>query len=181
MSLPQFHVTFDPKFETVRQSLGNLSPPSEWQKLCGFKASSPSRLQGIKQSAQAQGLQRDVPFMEFDLEPGESVNEGEAQASQTPLPVSEGEQGEELPVQFRRSPRLNKIPGAASTKVSDEPSSKAGSKVFDVWHNFEAKLEDKLPYYVAFEAIKEWMDIEGRAASHAGFRRLRRSRHDVLP
>ena len=46
---PQFHVTFDPKFETVRQSLGNLSPPSEWQKLCGFKASSPSRLQGIKQ------------------------------------------------------------------------------------------------------------------------------------
>ncbi|KAI2509498.1 hypothetical protein MHU86_4875 [Fragilaria crotonensis] len=158
---PQFHVTFDPKFETVRQSLGNLSPPSEWQKLCGFKASSPSRLQGIKQSAQAQGLQRDVPFMEFDLEPGESVNEGEAQASQTPLPVSEGEQGEELPVQFRRSPRLNKIPGAASTKVSDEPSSKAGSKVFDVWHNFEAKLEDKLPYYVAFEAIKEWMDIEG--------------------
>ncbi|KAI2499367.1 hypothetical protein MHU86_15079 [Fragilaria crotonensis] len=32
---------------------------------------------------------------------------------------------------------------------------------FDVWHNFEAKLEDKLPYYVAFEAIKEWVDIEG--------------------
>ena len=92
---PQFHVTFDPKFETVRQSLGNLSPPSEWQKLCGFKASSPSRLQGIKQPAQAQGLQQGVPFMEFDLEPGESVNEGEAQASQTPLPVSEGEQNQE--------------------------------------------------------------------------------------
>ena len=30
-----------------------------------------------------------------------------------------------------------------------------------MWHNFEAKLEDKLPYYVAFEAIKEWVDIEG--------------------
>jgi hypothetical protein len=95
------------------------------------------------------------------LEPGESVNEGEAQASQTPLPVYEGEQGEELPVQLRRSPRLNKIPEAASTKVSDEPSSKAGSKVFDVWHNFEAKLEDKLPYHVAYETIKEWGDIEG--------------------
>jgi hypothetical protein len=38
---PQFHVTFDPKFETVRHSLGNFSPPSEWQKLCGFRASSP--------------------------------------------------------------------------------------------------------------------------------------------
>ncbi|KAI2507935.1 hypothetical protein MHU86_6468 [Fragilaria crotonensis] len=88
---PQFHVTFDPKFETVRQSLGNLSPLSEWQKLCGFKATSPSRLQGIKQPAQAQGLQDGVPFMEFDLvEPREAVNEGEVQAaSQTPLPVSE--------------------------------------------------------------------------------------------
>ncbi len=108
----QFHVTFDPKFETARHSLGNLSPPSEWQKLCGFKASSPS---SIKQRAQAQGLQQGAPFAEFDLEPGESVNEGEAQASQTPLPVSEGEQGEELPVQLRRSTRLNKIPEAAST------------------------------------------------------------------
>jgi hypothetical protein len=155
---PQFHVIFDPKFETVRHSLGNLSPPSEWQKLCGFKASSPS---SIKQPAQAQGLQQGAPFAEFDLELGESINEGEAQASQTPLPVPEGEQGEELPVQLRRSPRLNKIPEAASTKVSDKPSSKAGSKVFDVWHNFEAKLEDKLPYFVAFEAIKQWVDMGG--------------------
>ncbi|KAI2501071.1 hypothetical protein MHU86_13425 [Fragilaria crotonensis] len=90
------------------------------------------------------------------------------------------ENKEELPVQFRRSPRLNKIPGAASTKVSDEPSSKAGSKVFDVWHNFEAKLEDKLPYYVAFEAIKEWMDIE-ESSIPCWLSPLRRSRHDVLP
>ncbi len=75
---PQFHVTFDPKFE-VRQSLGIFSPPSEWQKMCGFKASSPSRLQGIKQSpAQAQDMQHGVPFMEFDLEPGKAVNEREA-------------------------------------------------------------------------------------------------------
>jgi hypothetical protein len=64
-------------------------------------------------------------------------------------------------VKGSESPRLNKIPEAASTKVSDEPSSKAGSKVFDVWHNIEAKLEDKLPYCVAFEAIKEWVDMEG--------------------
>jgi hypothetical protein len=92
---PQFHVTFDPKFETVRQTFGNLSPPSEWQMMCGFKASSPSRLQGIKQPAQPQGMQHGAAFMEFDLEPGETVNEGEAQASQTPLPVSEGEQDQE--------------------------------------------------------------------------------------
>jgi hypothetical protein len=86
---PQYHVTFDLKFETVRQSLGNLSPPSEWQKICGFKASSSTtRHQSIKQAAQAQGSQPDAPFMEFNLEPGDSVNEGEAQASQTPLPAS---------------------------------------------------------------------------------------------
>ena len=91
----QFHVTFDPNFEMVRQSRGNLSPPSEWQKMCGFKVSSTSRLQGIKQPAQGQDVQHCVLFMEFDLEPGEEVNEGEAQASQTPLSVSEREQDQE--------------------------------------------------------------------------------------
>jgi hypothetical protein len=118
---PQFHVTFDPKFETVRQSLGNLSPPSEWQKMCGFKVSSPSRLQDIKQPAQAQDVQHGVPFMEFDLEPAALVNEGEAQASQTPLPVTEGEPDQEPQVQLKRSPRLNKIPEVSTTKVSDKP------------------------------------------------------------
>jgi hypothetical protein len=33
---PQFHVKFDPKFQTVRESLGNLAPSSEWQVECGF-------------------------------------------------------------------------------------------------------------------------------------------------
>ncbi len=28
---PQFHVKFDPKFQTVREALGNLAPHSEWQ------------------------------------------------------------------------------------------------------------------------------------------------------
>jgi hypothetical protein len=34
---PQFHVKFNPKFQTVRESLGNLAPQSEWQVECGFK------------------------------------------------------------------------------------------------------------------------------------------------
>ena len=33
---PQFQVKFDPKFQTVRELLGNLAPPSEWQVECGF-------------------------------------------------------------------------------------------------------------------------------------------------
>ena len=60
----------------------------------GFKASSTSRLQGTKQPPEGQDVQG-VPFMEFDLEPGGAVNEGGAQASQTPLPVPEGEQDQE--------------------------------------------------------------------------------------
>ena len=82
---PQFHVTFDPKFETVRQSLGNLSPPSEWQKMCGFKASSTPRQQGIKQAQLKlkEVPNHDAPFMEFDLEPGESVNERSTNISNT--------------------------------------------------------------------------------------------------
>ena len=63
--------------------------------MCGFKVSSPPRLQGTKQPVQGQGVQHGVPFMQFDLEPGEAVNEGEAQASQRPLPLSEGEQEQE--------------------------------------------------------------------------------------
>jgi hypothetical protein len=34
---PQFHVKLDPKFETVRCSLENISPESKWQIECGFK------------------------------------------------------------------------------------------------------------------------------------------------
>ena len=34
---PQFHIKFDPKFHSVRGSLGNIAPPSKWQVECGFK------------------------------------------------------------------------------------------------------------------------------------------------
>lgn len=147
---PQFHVSFDSKFETVRGSLGNLSPPSDWQKMCGFTSSSTIKHQVSKQDDQDQPLQagEPQPFMEFDLEPGVQVNEGEWQSSQTPLPVSEGEQGQE-PQALRRSPRLNKTPDKLP-----------GSKVLEVWYDLEAKLEDKIPYHVAYETIKEWVDID---------------------
>jgi hypothetical protein len=95
--------------------------------------------------------------MEFNLEPGEIVNEGEGQAFQTPLPQSEGEeQGQELHAQQpRRSPRLNKVTEGEAA-VKDSQASAIGSKVLEVWYHLEAKLEIKLPYHVAFETIKEW-------------------------
>jgi hypothetical protein len=33
---PQFHVQFDPRYQTIRQSLGGTQPLSKWQALCGF-------------------------------------------------------------------------------------------------------------------------------------------------
>jgi hypothetical protein len=33
---PQFHVQFDPSFQTVKNSFGGKSPPSLWQSVCGF-------------------------------------------------------------------------------------------------------------------------------------------------
>jgi Reverse transcriptase (RNA-dependent DNA polymerase) len=145
---PQFHVTFDPKFETVRGTLGNLSPPSERQTMCGFTSSSTIKHKVSNREYHGQPLQTkgSQPFMEFDLEPGVQVNEGEWQASQTPLPDSEGEEVQE-PQALRRSPRLNKIPDKTS-------------KVQEVWYAMEAKFEDKIPYHVAYETIKEWVDID---------------------
>lgn len=45
----------------------------------------------------------------------------------------------------------------------------------EVWYDFEATLEVKLPYRVAFETIKEWADIEGEV----GLCRLRGPRHNI--
>ena len=33
---PQFHMQFDPRYQTIRQSLGGTQPLSKWQVLCGF-------------------------------------------------------------------------------------------------------------------------------------------------
>ena len=37
---PQFHVQFDPSFQTVKKSFGGTSPPSLWQQVCGFSNAS---------------------------------------------------------------------------------------------------------------------------------------------
>jgi hypothetical protein len=47
---PQFHVKFDPKFQTVRESLGNSAPPSEWQVGCGFKSRKRTEVKKLEQS-----------------------------------------------------------------------------------------------------------------------------------
>ena len=36
---PQYHVQFDPSFQTIRESFGGIEPPSHWQSICGFTKS----------------------------------------------------------------------------------------------------------------------------------------------
>ena len=59
---------------------------------------------------------------------------------------------DQKPPTLRSSPRLKKIP---DNKLQD-----ITSKVLEVWYDLEAKLEDKIPYHVAYETIKEWTDID---------------------
>jgi hypothetical protein len=77
------------------------------------------------------------------------------------LPQPEGDQQDQEPQaqQARRSPRLNKVTEDEAT-VKDSQASTRGSKVLEVWYHLEAKLETKLPYHVAFETIKEWVNIK---------------------
>lgn len=35
-ALPQHHTQFDPSFQTVKGAFGGNSPPSSWQRVCGF-------------------------------------------------------------------------------------------------------------------------------------------------
>lgn len=47
---PQFHVSHDDFFETVRDSTGNSIPVSNWQSLSGFSAKSPATSRNIKKT-----------------------------------------------------------------------------------------------------------------------------------
>jgi hypothetical protein len=49
------------------------------------------------------------------------------------------------------SPRLNNTPEVSTPKFYDETSNN-GCKL-EVWYGFEAKLEDKLSYHVAYATI----------------------------
>ncbi len=33
---PQYHVQFDPSYQTIRKSFGGTAPHSSWQRICGF-------------------------------------------------------------------------------------------------------------------------------------------------
>jgi hypothetical protein len=73
---PQFHVIFDPTFQTVKEEYGNWSPIVKWQQACGFKSNDGSTGKAPGQAAmQAQqqlnaepGAYSDQPPMEESMD-----------------------------------------------------------------------------------------------------------------
>ena len=135
---PQFHVKWDNKFETVRKSLGNESPPSKWQEECSFKARTNRASQRLEQKRK---LQREEDLKDVEGEEpmaGQDPNEEAAQTESTEQP--------------RRSARIRGQPRPNYA----EPDLK---KRYD-WAAMEATIEQTLQYHVAFEAVKEWLEEE---------------------
>jgi hypothetical protein len=102
------------------------------------------------------------PVIKFDQEPGEAVNEGEAQVSQAQLiHLSKGKQDQQPQVQLRRYPRCNKISETSEPKAFQSPSTILGSKVLEVWYDCEAKWRTNFltSQHVTYEIIQELVDI----------------------
>ena len=61
---PQFHVRFDPTFQTMRKSFGGKSPTVQWKAICGFngKSTTPTAPHTSKDVPTPESRQRDVQF-----------------------------------------------------------------------------------------------------------------------
>ena len=58
---PQFHVSFDPSFQTMKQSFGGKSPMSRWQALCGFTRDSTVQPQQVPKTKESPVFTMDPP------------------------------------------------------------------------------------------------------------------------
>jgi len=137
---PQFHVTFDPKFETIRGSLGNISPESKWQVECGFK----ERSKKISIPTIAVGRPpTETPRMELSTADEDLFHQPTAVSLPGNDRTVDNTEEEALNTHLKRSKRVPK-----PSKYDRE----------GIWVTMEAELEKTLPYYVVHEAIKEWFD-----------------------
>ena len=85
---PQFHVKFDPGFQTMKQSFDGQSPPSLWQAVCGFQA---SRTGGLQEVRRPEAERNRDPV--FALEPTSEQTEAVVdELPREPVQVSEGAQ-----------------------------------------------------------------------------------------
>ena len=96
---PQFHVQFDPGFQTVRKFFGGQSTPSLWQSICGFTRANP---EAVKQREPPEQQQ-----VQFTLEPNQSQLNAAPDLPPEPPQTEEQSQAQAEP-QLRRSTRVSR-------------------------------------------------------------------------
>jgi hypothetical protein len=136
---PQFHVKFDPRFESVRGSLGNLALPSEWQEECGFKKSVVQRKS--REGSVNRKLIREEPKA---LEGEQKGSEGGETRSDIIGPPEMLDEDDPTKLELRRSARRSRPPVRLG--------------IDEVWMAMESECEKAMDYYVAYEVMKEWFD-----------------------
>ena len=62
---PQFHVQFDPAFQTVNPAFGGTSPDSNWQAICGFISEGPAEKREQGPLLQQSGSPHQLQFQNF--------------------------------------------------------------------------------------------------------------------
>ena len=102
---PQFHVQFDPGFQTVKKAFGGRSPPILWQAICGFTKATPEAKQQREPTTNRERVK-------FTLEPTEEQLARAADQSSKPEDIPNQEVAQpsnatdEQPL--RRSSRVSK-------------------------------------------------------------------------
>ena len=108
---PQFHVQFDPGFNTIKESFGGKSPPILWQSICGFSRADAETKQLRAPTSDADKQVKfamDVPQFGSGVTPPIGAGIGEQSESPT-SPQAEGAEGappDDAPL--RRSTRVSK-------------------------------------------------------------------------
>ena len=154
---PQFHVKFDSKFETVRAGIG--VPKSKWQRQCYFGNEEAITM---KESEKKSGDEGDIPESET-LPEGEVIRDDDNRSNE-PSVVDEGAEprgSEEVQETITTEPEMRPVvqdPGFDDGRRRSTRANKAKSR-YDregVWVSMEAKLEEQLPYHVAFETCADF-------------------------
>ena len=112
---PQFHVRFDPKFQTLRKSFGEKQPASEWQIKCGFIAKKSTKKE-VKMDIPTPPIRDLLPDHESSQQPippaAQTADHTDDEFAQIPdieqdgdIHDQEEQQEEEREVTLRRSQR----------------------------------------------------------------------------
>ena len=143
---PQFHVTMDPGFKTMRQTLGDQLPQSLWQEKCHFlqvtqdPSDVPSPVEGSQASEGGQVLQMPQQHQEQSMLP-------------PPVPEQQQQQQEELPPEESHPiipPEGDDGPAPLPALRRSQRQCNAPSRLIEM---MTSELEHPTEHFVAYEAL----------------------------